>query len=149
MWDNLLKLLSQYPNAVLTGFDAQGYPFSQRCTPQPEAARQVLRIAPFGQVSLQPGPASLLCHSFNQEVWNLKSVQVLGRIEPDGKGWVFHPERLLGGMGSSPMDQFKMLSAGRAEAQKYLKKRGLARPKVIWPDIRALQIEGKKRAQKG
>jgi hypothetical protein len=149
MLDKIASALQPYPDAVLTGFDAQGYPFSQRCKPQIDSALQALRIAPFGEATLTPGPASLLCHSYNQEVWNLSSVQVLGQLERAETGWIFRPERLLAGMGSSPTDQIKMLSEGRAAAKKYLEKRSLPRPKVAWNEFIALQKEGKKRYQSG
>ena len=145
MWDKVVKALSQYPSAILTGLDANGYPFSQRCKPQPDVARQVLTIEPFGETRLQTGPASLLCHSYNEEVWNLKSAQVLGRLEAVDQGWVFIPERLLSGMGQSPIDQFQMIRNGQVESKKYLEKRGLPRPKIAWDEIKALQAEGKKR----
>lgn len=144
MWDKIVAALNQFPSAVLTGLDADGYPFSQRCKPQPDHARQVLSIAPFGEARLQPGPASLLCHSHNEEIWNLKSAQVLGRIEQSEQGWVFIPERFLSGMAPSPLDQVQSLRNNQAEAKKYLEKRGLSRPRVPWEEIRALQAEGKK-----
>lgn len=145
MWNKMVAALQQFPSAVLTGFDAQGYPFSQRCNPQPDPARQALVIASFGEARLQPGPASLLCHSYNKEFWNLKSAQVLGRLEAGAGGWVFIPERFISGMGQTPADQFKTIRNGQAESKKYLAKRGLPRPKVAWEEIRALQAEAKKK----
>jgi hypothetical protein len=43
-WDDLVRSLARYPTAVLTVNDATGYPFSVRCVPEPDPARQVLKV---------------------------------------------------------------------------------------------------------
>jgi hypothetical protein len=147
MWPEIVKYLSQFPNAVLTGLDRDGYPFSLRCTPQVDETNQVLRIANTGGAPLQPGPAGLLCHSHNEQIWDLKSFQVLGRLEQTPEGWVFRPERFLPGNGITGMSgQMQFIFKSRAEAAKYLQKRGLPRPQVHWDEFKALRDEVKKSA---
>jgi len=144
MWNEIVANLSKFPNAVLTGLDANGYPFSIRCQPQPSPSTQVLLIHAISSAEIQAGPANLLCHSHDQELWNLKSFQVLGRLELTGMGWVFHPERLLPGNSQGLMEQFEMIFAGQASAKKYLEKHGLARPKIAWGEFIAVQKAGRK-----
>lgn len=155
MWPEIVKYLAQFPSAVLTGIDRDGYPFSLRCTPQVDEANQVLRVANIGganpgganlgAASLQPGPAGLLCHSHNEQIWDLKSFQVLGRLEQSAQGWIFRPERFIPGSGITGMSgQMQFIFKARAEAAKYLQKRGLPRPKVHWDEFKALRDEVKK-----
>ncbi len=144
MWDKTVQYLKMFSSAVLTGFDAQGYPFSLRCVPQADAERQVLRIPAAEGLPLEAGPAGLLCHSHDELLWNLKSFQVLGRLEREGSAWIFRPERLLPGQGmGGPLEMFKAMARSQEEARKYLAKRGLERPKVRWDEFHALRVEAK------
>ncbi len=145
MWDKLLKKLSAFSSAVLSGVDAGGYPYSVRVTPQPDATRQVLRVQLPPEMPIQPGPAGLLCHSHDEQLWNMKSFVVHGQLEQQPAGWEFKPLRLIPGQG---MDGFlgdmRTLNACRRAAQKYLEKHHLARPKVHWDEIKALRAEARK-----
>src|SRR5439155_8514181 len=66
MWREITRHLGSYPSAVLTGYDASGYPFSVRCRPKVDAAARIIRVDVPAEAGLKPGPASLLCHSHNQ-----------------------------------------------------------------------------------
>jgi len=144
MWNNIARQLGQYPNAVLTGIDASGYPFSLRCQPRVDEMRQVLLISPHGDEHIQPGPAGLLCHYHNEEMWDLKSFQLLGRLERTEQGWVFHVERAIPESAPGPLAPFQMIAKSGGDAKKYLKKHGLPRPTVDWKGIKALRAEAKK-----
>jgi hypothetical protein len=142
MWSDIVKQLGQFPNAVLTGKDRNGYPFSIRCTPQVDEDQQVLIVPPFSEEHIQEGPAGLLYHSHNEALWDLKSVQILGELRQTEGKWVFYPERFIAGAGlQGPLDQMRQLFKARADAQRYLEKRGLLRPKVRWDEIEALKAE--------
>jgi len=144
MWDEIKKYLAMFPNAVLTGIDADGYPFSVRCLPMQDEAKQGLRIAGVADGRLQPGPAGILCHSHDEKLWDLKSFQIHGKLERATDGWVFTPERFIAGQGLQGMaGQLQGLSKARADAGRYLEKRGLARPQVQWGVFQALQREVK------
>ena len=144
MWNDIVTQLAKFPTAVLTAVDPDGYPFSIRCTPQIDRERQVLRIPYNGETCLKPGPAGLLCHFHNDQLWDLKSFQVLGQLEQAEGSWVFHPERFIPGNGLlGPLDQMKSLFKARADAKKYLQKRGLPRPKVHWDEINQVKAEAK------
>jgi len=76
MWDEILRHLPDLESAVLTGIDAEGYPYSVRCRPQPDARAPRVQLPPYGPV--RPGFASLLCRSHDENLWNLKSFLVRG-----------------------------------------------------------------------
>jgi len=145
MWPEIVSNLAKFPSAVLSGTDAQGYPFSIRCIPEVDQARQVLRISLSGDVPIQPGAAGLLCHSHDELLWNLKSFLVRGRLEQDDRGWVFRPEKFIPGGGmQGPLGDMKAMIRTRGIANRYLKKRRLPRPKVPWDEIKALRAEAKR-----
>jgi hypothetical protein len=145
MWPEMIKHLQAYPNAVLTGLDAQSYPFSIRCSPQIDESCQLLLIAPAGEDAIQPGPAGLMCHAHNELLWEIKSFQIQGRLEKTGAGWVFHPQRLIPGEDAQTMmGQFRTLFKSRASAKKYLDKRGLPWPKVDWVGFAEVKAKARK-----
>jgi hypothetical protein len=145
MWDRLVKYLSMFSSAVITGMDAEGYPFSVRCTPRADHARQVLHIDVPDDVPMQPGPAGLLCHSHDESLWSLKSFHVRGRLERESGDWTFRPRALIPGGGvAGPLGDMRAILNARRVAKQYLEKRGLPRPAIPWEAIRALHAESRK-----
>lgn len=145
MWHEIVSNLPKFSSAVLTGTDADGYPFSIRCKPEVDQARQVVRIELSDEVPIQPGPTSLLCHSHDELLWDLKAFLVRGRLEQDENGWILWPEKYIPGGGiEGPVANMRSLFKTRAAANRYLEKRGLSRPSVPWEDIKALRKEAKK-----
>lgn len=138
MWDEICKYLPTFPSAVVTGIDRSGYPFSVRCHPEPDAEAQVLRLNLPEYPGIQTGPAGLLCHMHDEYLWNLRSFIVRGMLERDSQGWLFRPKQFIPGAGAGGIiTLIKFLRDGRRTAAHYLKKRGMARPKVAWDDIHA------------
>ena len=138
MWDEVLKYLPDFPSAVLTGTDAEGYPFSVRCWPRPE--ERVLRVRLPEGTKIQSGPASLLCHRHDETLWNLKSFLVRGVLSRDGEAWSFEPRRFVPGAGIGGLPAMARFFIGsRRRAGRYLKKRGLERPKVPWVEINTIK----------
>lgn len=135
-WDKVTKNLAAFSSAVLTGRDAGGYPFSVRCTVEPDPVHKTLRILNPGPNPIQPGPAGLLCHTHNKQLWGLKSFLVRGTLEQDPAGWVFRPLKFIPGMGFG--NQIRLIVQSRARAKKYLEHRGLPRPKIQWNEFQAL-----------
>lgn len=144
MWDDIIKNLADFPSAVLTGVDVYGYPFSVRCKPEPDTTSKVLRVQIPDGTGIQLGPAGLLCHRHDELLWNPKSFIVLGTLEKDSKSWILRPRRFKLGASSKSWDMLKMISSGRRTAKRYLKKRGLPRPKIPWDETNALWAEAKK-----
>jgi hypothetical protein len=100
MWPEIREHLYQFDSAVLTGLDAGGYPFSVRCRPYPDkSGAEVLRVALPADTPIRPGPASLLCHRHDENLWNLKSFLVRGSLGHDVGGWNFEPIRFFPGVG--------------------------------------------------
>ena len=138
MWDEVTKGLAQFPDAVLTSVDADGYPLSIRCRPRVDTATRVLRVPMQNGLELRPGPASLLCHSHDENLWNLKAFLVRGQIEPADGGWVFRPQKFIPGAGmGGPLGDLRAVVEARRAAKRYLTKRGLARPAIPWDKIKS------------
>ncbi len=145
MWDDLVRHLADFPTAVLTAVDDTGYPFSVRCVPETDATMQTLRFGLREDTRIRVGPASLLCHRHDEQLWNLKSFMVRGCLERDAQGWVFRPYRFVPGAGiGGLLGLFRFVRDGRRRTRRYLEKRGLARPAVPWDRIHAMWEEVKK-----
>jgi hypothetical protein len=145
MWAEVTRRRREFESVVLTGVDEAGFPFSVRCRPVVDTQTHTLRIDAAPGVSLVPGPASLLGHSFDAKLWNLRSFVVRGRLESTPEGWVFHPAQFIPGSGMRGLfDQFITLGECRRAAAKYLRARSLPRPAVPWDEINRLHREAKR-----
>jgi len=140
MWDNIVKHLADFPNAVLTVVDDAGYPFSVRCTPKPDNSIQVLRLDLPNISRIQHGSASLIFHMHDELLWNLKSFLITGSLERDEKGYKLVPRRFIPGVGIGNffLSLIQLIRDGRRTAKRYLDRRGLSRPKIPWKDINDL-----------
>ena len=140
MWDDIVKHLGDFPNAVLTVVGDAGYPFSVRCTPEPDISSQVLRLKLPSYSSIQFGSASFLCHEHDELLWNLKSFMITGSLESDETGCKLVPRRFIPGIGIGNffLGLIQMIRNGRRTAKRYLDKRGLSRPKIPWKYINDL-----------
>ena len=142
MWDEINAHLPSFESAVLTGLDADGYPYSVRCRPEP--ATRTLNVRLPAGTPVRPGPASLLCHRHDENLWNLKSFLVRGVLAREGESWVFHPERFVPGAGiGGPISMVGLVSGSRKNAKRYLKKRGLARPRIPWDDVQEIKAQAR------
>ena len=135
MWDKIIKLMTDYNSATITGVDENGYPVSVRCKPKPDHDAKVLRCEIPDTLGLQADPASLLCHSHDEWLFNMTSFGVRGTIEREENGWLLRPKRLVPGAGLAPTDLLNLVRNGRRGTKKYLDKRGLSRPKIPWKTI--------------
>jgi len=140
MWDDIVKHLGDFPNAVLTVVGDAGYPFSVRCTPEPDISNQVLRLKLPSYSSIQFGPASLLCHKHDELMWNLKSFLITGSLERDDTDWKLVPKRFIPGIGIGNffLALINMIRDGRRTTKRYLERRGIPRPKIPWNEIQDL-----------
>jgi hypothetical protein len=145
MWADVVKHLATFESAVLTGQDGAGYPFSVRCRPQVDNGKQVLRLSLAADLPIQAGPAGLLCHYHDEQLWNLRSFVVRGQLEREGDGWLFRPAQFIPGAGIGGMvGQMRFLMKCRGMAASYLQKRGMARPSIPWDEVKELHEEAKR-----
>ena len=144
MWANISRYLPKFDSAVLSGLDAAGRPFSVRCRPQADSANQVLRLPLPEAAPLMPGPACLLFHKHDDRLWNLLSFVVRGRLERDEQGWVLRPSQFIPGVGiGGLMSYIRFLVDGRRTTNRYLRKRGLPRPRIPWHEWQAVFDQAK------
>jgi hypothetical protein len=140
VWDEIVEHLSSFGSALLTGLDAEGYPYSVRCRPHIDPVRWVLRVRLPASVRLSP--ASLLCHRHDENMWKLKSFLVRGDRSRDARGWSFRPERFVPGVGG-PMGMVHFVTSSRRNARRYLKRRSLPCPRIPWEEIEAIKAQAR------
>jgi len=144
VWDEIVRLLPDFENAVLTGLDAEGYPYGVRVRPRADSARQVFGVPIPVHAPVQVGPASLLCHAHDEELWNLRSFLVRGVLRREGEGWVFEPRAFVPGAGvGGPMGMVRFVRGSRQNAERYLEKRGLTRPSIPWNRINEIKAQAR------
>jgi hypothetical protein len=133
VWDEIIAQVPEYPSAVATARDEEGYPFSFRCHPSPDASSQVLRLRVPPGAPVRPGPANLLCHKHDEWLWHQRSFLVRGTLERDSEEWLLRPISYLPGVGYGGVrGQMRFVLGARRAAHRYLRSRGLPRPKVPW-----------------
>jgi hypothetical protein len=137
VWSEAAKWLGKFDEAVLTVLDGDGYPVSVRVNPLTyDAATGQLPATLLETLGAVEGPANLLCHYHDEKMWNIKAIQIKGRLEKRDSGWVFVSTSF------NPPSKLAMLSALKnagTSAQKYLDKRGLKRPDVDWVAVKEIQ----------
>jgi hypothetical protein len=144
VWDEIVEHLAGFESAVLTGVDAEGYPYSVRCRPRADPVGRVLRVRLPAEIPIRSGPASLLCHSHDANVWNLRSFLVRGELGSDARGWKLHPLKFVPGAGiGGSMGVVRFVVGSRRNARRYLDRRGLSRPRVPWAELVAIKAQAK------
>lgn len=142
MWTDLVKALPNFSTAVLTFRDADGYPYSLRCVPHADPATQSFRLDVPAGVGLQAGPASLLWHRHDEQLWNQVSYSTRGHVALVAGEWRYTPSHYAPGLGLGGVPAFVgFLFGARRATRRYLRRRHLARPKVPWAQIIAIKKE--------
>jgi hypothetical protein len=136
-WEDTVRAIGQFPDAVLTVTDSAGYPTSVRCSPEVVTAARVLRVQPPAWLDVQPGPASLMSHSHDEQLWNLRSFHARGTVEASDGALLFRPTACAWTAGSGIRSTLQLLLGTRRAAARYLRRRGLNRPRVPWATIKA------------
>jgi hypothetical protein len=130
---------------VLTGIDAEGYPYSVRNRPHMDPFESILLMRLPAGIPIRPGPASLLCHSHDEYLWNLKSFLVRGALAREDGTWIFRPGRFISGAGiGGPMGMVRFVTGSRMNARRYLQKRGLPRPRIPWDEVNAIKAQARR-----
>jgi hypothetical protein len=132
--------LSKFPEAVLTGLDTRGDPFSVRVsTRNYDAATGELPMALPDALEADESRANILCHYHDDKMWHLDTAQVKGELRRQGDGWVFISEKFTPQSRWQAVSFLSFLKGARTAAQKYLDKRGLTRPAVNWAAVEELR----------
>jgi hypothetical protein len=140
VWDEILDALELHDSALLSGCDANGFPFNVRCVPTAETRTRRIALDIPDQAGIVPGKASLLMHSHDEELWNLAQFLVRGTLVRTAEGCYFVPASTSGSpRPSSMIEGMKNLWAMRKRANSYMRRRGIDRPKVPWDEVRTLQ----------
>ena len=133
-------VLASYSSVVLSARDGAGAIMMVRTTVEPTA--EGYRVTVPGGVAVAEGPASLLVHRHDDKLSKLHNASVRGVLTADGDGWLLRPDRLVepGARNrSGPADPLRVLRDCRATTRHYLERRNLERPRVPWPDYRAIR----------
>ncbi|XVU20816.1 pyridoxamine 5'-phosphate oxidase family protein [Actinoplanes sp. CA-054009] len=137
------EVLADYPTAVLAARDATGAPLLVRTNVVSTASGYEVQVPE--DVAVTAGPASLLVHRHDDKLDKLHSASVVGTLAAAGAGtWTLTPARLIepgARHKSKASDQLKLIRGLRATADRYLAKRGLARPEVPWAAYRKIRAE--------
>ncbi len=125
---------------IHSGVGADGYPWSLRCVPTLDHGAQLFRINIGADVAPRPGVASLLCHFHNDQLWDLRSLNVRGKLECDAQGWFFRPTAIVPEMSAAnPIAMIRTIATLRRRAANYLKQRNLPTPTVPWQQLEAVK----------
>jgi len=91
VWAEAAKALAKFPEAVVTAVDDAGYPVSVRLTaPRYDAETGQMPVVWPPDFAITEGPATVLCHYHDEKLWNIRSLQIKGRLERRGPhDWVF------------------------------------------------------------
>ncbi|MEO8607212.1 MAG: hypothetical protein ABI690_04990 [Chloroflexota bacterium] len=146
LYDAAAAILEAYPSAVISLVGTDGYPLSLRCNPVVDKTQGVLKIQLPDNLPLAAGDASLLCHSHNEELFDLRSVTIEGRLEKMGDIWQFRATKLTQVMGRSKFLEFiqDVILKPRRNTKRYLEKAHLPRPSIDWARLKALAAEADK-----
>jgi hypothetical protein len=104
-----------------------------------DAYAETARRLPDGAEPLSAGAASLLCHSHDDDLWNLRSMVTVGRLVPRDGGLTFVPSRFVPGAGTEPLTLLRMIRQNRRTARTYLERRQQPRPRIPWHEYAAVK----------
>lgn len=140
MWSEAAKWLAKFPEAVVTVLDVDGYPVSVRETARGyDAATGELPIRMPQTLRAAEGPANLMCHYHDEKLWNLRAIQIKGRLEQRSGDWVFVSTAFTPPASGQLRSLWRLAKQLRTSADNYLRRRGIERPQVNWVAIKILQ----------
>ncbi|MEU7833789.1 pyridoxamine 5'-phosphate oxidase family protein [Nonomuraea sp. NPDC049129] len=130
-------LIARFPSAVLGARDASGAPLLVRT--RPRATTDGFAIAMEATDGIVPGEASLLVHRHDDQLNAMHNALIRGELRADGDRWTMVPRKVVEPAGSGRIsDALRTLRAARRSTAGYLKRRGLARPRVQWDQFQTL-----------
>ena len=143
MWSEAAKRLAEYPEAVVTAVDPAGYPVSIRqAAPHYDPETGEFTVEWPSGLAVSEGPAVVLCHSHDEKLWNIKQLQIKGRLERREDKWVFRSTGFRAPPASALGVFLRLARDMRKTGKRYLDRRGLKAPKVNWGALKALRNGG-------
>ena len=137
-WREIAQAMRGYDSAVIAARDERGYPVSVRIRPIPDERTQTLSVPLPDGLSMEPGPAWLLCHYHDEHLWSLRSFGARGWLELGPDGWHFRPTTFVPGMGGIAA-MVRLFVGGRRRARRYITARGIVPPEIRWDQINAIK----------
>lgn len=140
MWTDLVAVIPRFSSAVLTFRDPDGYPFSVRCHAEPDGTTETFLVDVSAGVPIAAGPAGLLWHSFDNQLWNQQSYSTRGQLQHTQSGWRYTPTHFSPGAGvGGVLTMLGFIAGARRTTRHYLRRRHLARPRIPWQDINQIK----------
>ena len=142
IFGDVARELSAYETSVLSAFDSGRRPTMTRVSLRPIAGTEGFAVELPDGFDVTSGPASLLSHSHNDELSDLRGFGSGGTLAVDDGAPVFTPATLTrAGDTSSLRSSVRSLRAMRGNARRYLEHRSLERPAIDWDAYRDLVTE--------
>jgi hypothetical protein len=85
------------------------------------------------------GPANVLAHSHDEDLWDLRIVRITGRLDRRDEGWTFVSAAFTPPSPDGFTSRWQMAKAMRRTSGRYLAARGMAHPKVNWTVLKSMQ----------
>ncbi|MEU6375370.1 pyridoxamine 5'-phosphate oxidase family protein [Streptomyces sp. NPDC046909] len=137
--------LAEFPSAVLAALDCAGAPLLARTVPKATEDGYLVDVP--ADCAVTPGQASLLVHRHDELLNNMTNTLVRGQLRKAGESWELIPAKVVEPMGSGRLkDAVQVLRQTRRDSDRYLERRGLARPDVRWDEFKALATAARKGA---
>ena len=132
--------MASFDSAVLAARDADGVPWLLRVRPELDRTGVFRLDVPAGE-PVEPGPASLLCHFHDEQLWNMRSVVVVGELARHERSWHFSATRVVPGASTNPVRMIQTVAGCRRSARQYLERRRLTSPPVDWAAYDSLKSQ--------
>jgi hypothetical protein len=140
MWHLAAESLGRFPEAIITALSSDGYPISIRQrAPRYDGRTGEMPVLIPERVAVLPGPANVLCHYHNENLWDLQMLQINGRLERRDDSWIFVSTEFTPRPRGRLKSLWQMARAMRRSSRRYLATRGLARPQVNWTALKHLR----------
>jgi hypothetical protein len=143
LWASAAKHMAKFDEGVVNAVDAEGYPLSVRQTSLPyDPNTGEMPVTLPDALGAVEGPASLLCHFHDENLWGLRAILLKGKLARREGKWIFVTTSF------TPPSTWQMIKNVKKSARDYLAKRNLPWPVVNYAAIDQMWAEVKAARQK-
>ena len=126
MWHLVAKSLSRFPDVIVTAMSIRGYPVSvMQRSPRYDATTGEMPVLITESVDVVPGPANVLAHYHDENLWNLQTMRIKGRLEKCHGDWIFVSTAFTPPPWEGNKSRWRMATTMRRTSRRYLATRGL------------------------